>query len=157
MKRFVFFLLGLLALVACERRQTAPDYVVQVSLGGWHSPDYSAEQIINRIDSVRQMIPVEKVIIGWSLDKDIYRAVGDYLHAKGIRMLLWLPVFAETEEVCDNTPAVDLWGNVPANYGKEVIVYGKKVRYCSNDNSIKPPSYIIIVNDNKAFGTKPTK
>ncbi len=48
-------------------------------------------------------------------------------------------------------------GNVPANYGKEVIVYGKKVRYCSNDNSIKPPSYIIIVNDNKAFGTKSTE
>ena len=48
-------------------------------------------------------------------------------------------------------------GNIPANYGKEVVVYGKKVRYCGNDNSIKPPSYIIIVNDNKAFGTKPTK
>ena len=48
-------------------------------------------------------------------------------------------------------------GNVPANYGKEVIVYGKKVRYCGNDNSIKPPSYIIIVNDNQAFGTKPTE
>ena len=48
-------------------------------------------------------------------------------------------------------------GNVPANYGKEVIVYGKKVKYCGNDNSIKPPSYIIIVNDNQAFGTKPTK
>jgi hypothetical protein len=48
-------------------------------------------------------------------------------------------------------------GNVPANYGKEVIVYGKKVKYCGNDNSIKPPAYIIIVNDNKAYGTKPTK
>ena len=48
-------------------------------------------------------------------------------------------------------------GNVPANYGKEVIVYGKKVKYCGNDNSIKPPSYIIIVNDNKAYGTKPTE
>ena len=131
MKRFVFFLLGLLALVACERRQTATDYVVQVSLGGWHSPDYSAEQIINRIDSVRQMIPVEKVIIGWSLDKDIYRAVGDYLHAKGIRMLLWLPVFAETEEVCDNTPAVDLWGNVPANYD---LAAGEGFRFnCPSD------------------------
>lgn len=93
-----------------------PAYIVQVSLGGWHSPDYSAQQIVSRIDSVAQMIPVRKVIIGWSLDQDIYREVGAYLHGKGIEMLLWLPVFAETEEVCDNTPAVDLWGRVPAHY-----------------------------------------
>ena len=58
-----------------------------------------------------------------------------------------------TSELKDNIGL----GNVPANYGKEVIVYGKKVKYCGNVNSIKPPSYIIIVNDNKAFGTKPTK
>jgi hypothetical protein len=63
------------------------------------------------------MIDVEKVIIGWSLDKDIYKQVGEYLHSKDIKMLLWLPVFAETEEVCDNVQAVDLWGSIPANYG----------------------------------------
>ena len=120
MKRIAFFILclALAALAGCRDRQgaAAPGFVVQVSLGGWHSPDYTAEQIIHRLDTVGQLIPVEKVIIGWSLDKEIYRSVGDYLHARGIKMLLWLPVFAETEEVCDNTPAVDLWGRVPANY-----------------------------------------
>ena len=65
---------------------------------------------------MNELIPVEKVIIGWSLDQDIYRQVGEYLHANGIRMLLWLPVFAETEEMCDNEAAVDLAGMVPANY-----------------------------------------
>ena len=118
MKKIALFLVGLMTLLACQQQQEQKEagYIVQVSLGGWDSPDYSAEQIIGRIDTVSQQIPVEKVIIGWSQDKEIYRQVAEYLHAKNIRMLLWLPVFAETEDVCENTPAVDLWGQVPAHY-----------------------------------------
>ena len=116
MKRIALLLIGLLALVSCQRETEKTGYIVQVSLGGWESPDYTADQIIARLDTVSRLIPVEKVIIGWSLDQDIYRQVGEYLHGKDIKMLLWLPVFAETEEVCDNVPAVDLWGEVPANY-----------------------------------------
>ena len=116
MKRIACLLLVLLCLAACESRPDGPDYIVQVSLGGWHSPDYTAEQVISRLDTVCNLIPVGKVIIGWSLSPEIYKEVGTYLHGKGIRMLLWLPVFAETEEVCDNVPAVDLWGQIPAHY-----------------------------------------
>ena len=117
MKKLSVLFLGLLALAACQSKPAAqPDYIVQVSLGPWNAPAYTAEQINARIDSVSALIPVGKVIIGWSLDQDIYRQVGEHLHAKGIRMLLWLPVFAETEEVCENSTAVDLWGRVPANY-----------------------------------------
>ena len=117
--KIALFFVGLITLLSCQKPQSGQQeagYIVQVSLGGWQKPDYTAEEIIGRIDSVSQLIPVQKVIIGWSLDKEIYRQVGDYLHAKDIRMLLWLPVFAETEEMCENSPAVDLWGQVPANY-----------------------------------------
>ena len=135
MKKVVLFVVGLMALVGCQQQQKQEQqeagYIVQVSLGGWHSPDYTAEQIIGRIDTVSQLIPVQKVIIGWSQDKDIYRRVGEYLHDKGIRMLLWLPVFAETEEVCENTPAVDLWGKVPTNYD---LAAGEGFRFnCPSD------------------------
>ena len=116
MRKTIYLLFALLVLAACGKRSDEPAYIVQVSLGGWNSPDYTAGQIIDRIDSVSRMIPVRKVIIGWSLDKDIYREVGAFLHERGIEMLLWLPVFAETEEVCENEPAVDLWGRIPANY-----------------------------------------
>ena len=116
MKRILSFVLGLLALASCQTRQAQAGYIVQVSLGTWNAPAYNAGQIVNRLDSVSRMIPVEKVIIGWSLDKDIYREVGEYLHGKGIKMLLWLPVFAETEDVCESTPTVDLWGRIPGNY-----------------------------------------
>ena len=116
MRRILSLVAGLLLLAACQDKSPKPGYIVQVSLGGWHSPDYTAEQVISRIGEVSAKIPVEKVIIGWSLDQDIYRQVGDYLHANGIKMLLWMPVFAETEEMCENEPAVDLAGDIPANY-----------------------------------------
>ena len=126
-------LIGLTTLVACatQERPKEAGYIVQVSLGGWHTPDYTADQIIGRIDTVRQLIPVKKVIIGWSQDKDIYHQVGQYLHERDIRMLLWLPVFAETEEVCDNSPAVDLWGHEPDNYD---LAAGEGFRFnCPSD------------------------
>ena len=133
MRKIALFIVGLMTLLACQKQeeQQKPGFIVQVSLGGWHSPDYTAEQIIGRIDTVSHLIPVEKVIIGWSQNKEIYRQVGAYLHERGIRMLLWLPVFAETEEVCENSPAVDLWGKVPANYD---LAAGEGFRFnCPSD------------------------
>jgi hypothetical protein len=80
------------AIAACQGKQETnePEYIVQVSLGGWHSPAYTAEQIIGRLDTVSNIIPVKKVIIGWSLEKEIYRKVGEFLHSKDIKMLFWL-------------------------------------------------------------------
>ena len=132
MKRILYAFLLMLTFTACQAdRHDRQQYIVQVSLGGWHSPDYTAEQIIGRIDTVSGMIPVSKVIIGWSLDKEIYRKVGEHLHSKDIKMLLWLPVFAETEEMCENSLAVDLWNMVPANYD---LAAGEGFRFnCPSD------------------------
>jgi len=116
-KFLVMILSPFFAFCGCARKATEePGYIIQVSLGGWSHADYSADEVIGRVDSVARLIPVEKVIIGWTRNRETYRKVGEHLHAKGIRMLLWLPVFAETEDVCDNSPAVDLWGEVPAHY-----------------------------------------
>ena len=129
MKKILCLALSILALAACHKE--SPSYIVQVSLGSWDHADYTAAQVISRIDTVNSIIPVGKVIIGWTADKAIYREVGDYLHSKGIKMLLWLPVFAETEGVCDNSPAVDLWGRTPANYD---LTAGEGFRFnCPSD------------------------
>jgi hypothetical protein len=133
MKSGILYILMLLCVASACVSQAEPDqkYIVQVSLGSWHHADYTADQIIGRIDTVSSMIPVSKVIIGWSLDKEIYRQVGEYLHSKDIRMLLWFPVFAETEEMYDNSPALDLWGNIPSNYD---LAAGEGFRFnCPSD------------------------
>ena len=51
MRRILSLVAGLLLLAACQDKSPQPGYIVQVSLGGWHSPDYTAEQVI-RIDPV---------------------------------------------------------------------------------------------------------
>lgn len=133
MKSGILYILTLLCVASACVRQAEPEqkYIVQVSLGSWHHADYTADQIIGRIDTVSSMIPVSKVIIGWSLDKEIYRQVGEYLHSKDIRMLFWFPVFAETEEMCENSPALDLWGNIPSNYD---LAAGEGFRFnCPSD------------------------
>ena len=117
MKRLIYILAAALALITgCKSAQNEQDYIVQVSLGGWHNPNYTADEIITRMEEVTAQIKVSKVIIGWSIEPEIYQKVGEYLHAKNIAMLLWLPVFAETEEMCTNSPAVDLQGSIPANF-----------------------------------------
>jgi hypothetical protein len=116
MKRILSILLGALLVAACQNKPAEPGYIVQVSLGGWNHADYTAEQVIARIDEVAAKIPVRKVIIGWTVNQDFYTRIGEHLHAHSIEMYLWLPVFAETEEMCDNAPAVDLDGFIPAKY-----------------------------------------
>lgn len=49
-RKIALTLLMALALGCC--RQAGPAYIVQVSLGGWDSPEYTAEQIIGRLDTV---------------------------------------------------------------------------------------------------------
>ena len=118
--------------LSCTKKTTpCPSLIVQVSLGGWNRAEYTTEQVIARLDTVSRTIPVGKVIIGWSADREIYRQVGDFLHGRGIELFLWLPVFAETEDVCENTPAVDLWGQVPDCYN---LTEGESFRFsCPTD------------------------
>ena len=47
--------MALLVLAACAGKQS-PSYIVQVSLGPWQSADYSAAQIIARLDTVASII-----------------------------------------------------------------------------------------------------
>lgn len=143
--RRILYIAAVLLLAACQSQPQEPGYIVQVSLGGWHSPDYTADEVISRIDEVRALIPVRKVIIGWSLDKEIYQQVGEFLHANDIKMLLWLPVFAETEEMCENEPAVDLQGKIPANYD---LAAGEGFRFNCPSRPETAANVVAIYDDN---------
>lgn len=111
--------LFIFGLSSCTKTtDTQPKYIVQVSMGSFHQQEYSADEVIARLDKVNELIPLEKVLIGWSLDKETYLQVGEYLHAKGIQMILYLPIYSETEEITESRKATDLWGNIPTLYSK---------------------------------------
>ncbi len=86
------------------------EYTLQVYTGPWQTYHQAPEKILRRIDEISSRIPVNRVIIGWKTDAAFYSALGSRLHAAGIRMLLWLPVFTELREVCDTEEALDLSG-----------------------------------------------
>ena len=86
-------------------------YILQIFTGGWDKPNYTAEAILHRLEELVPRMDVDKVILGWYPDRELYRSAGKYLREKGIDMLLWLPVFAELGDHVPMKVAVDLWGN----------------------------------------------
>ncbi|MBQ0024745.1 MAG: hypothetical protein KBT00_03340 [Bacteroidales bacterium] len=103
-----------LIIVSCGQDKTRePGYIVQVSIGDWHSCNYNPEDVIARIEEVSKIIPVEKVMVGWCLEREPYEKIGAYLHKKGIQFILYLPIFSEIEDMFQARPAVDLWGGLP--------------------------------------------
>lgn len=119
MRKSVTVILSLAALLmltlssCADERKQEPGYIIQVSMGGWHNCDYDPDDIIARIEEVSGIIPVDKVMVGWCLDREPYQKIGEYLHSKGIKFILYLPVFSEIEDMFVARPAIDLWGNLP--------------------------------------------
>lgn len=111
-------LLLTLVLVSCTGKQSVPQqkYILQICTGGWNNQNYTTEQIIDRLDKVTGMIPVEKVIIGWNLEAEPYARIGEYLHSKGIKMIFWMPVFSEIGHLEEAEQSVDLWGVMTEPY-----------------------------------------
>lgn len=116
--RFPIAALVMALLVSCNSNpsEDGGKYILQICTGGWNNCNYSAEEIIKRLDKVTAEIPVEKVIIGWNLEAEQYRKIGSYLHPKGISMDLWLPVFSEIGNIADAERSVDLWGQETGSY-----------------------------------------
>ena len=101
-------------------------YILQVFTGSWHEPAAGPEEIIRKIGEITSRIPADRVIIGWNTDPSVYREVGAFLHRAGMRMLLWLPVFAETDGIADPDRAMDIFGKpvpVPALQDGEGFVF----------------------------------
>ena len=89
-------------------------YILQVFTGFRETSEIDSEQIMDRISPVVSRIDVCYVIIGWGADLDAYRKIGAFLHARGIRMLLWLPVFSEVSGSLRPDPAQDIFGHMVA-------------------------------------------
>lgn len=110
--------MALPCLISCKTKTADADfgYIVQVFTGGWNNGNYDTASIIDRLDALSDEIPVKRVIIGWNLDPEPYRRIGEFLHGKNIEMFIWLPVFSEIGGLADCDLSLDLWGNAPASY-----------------------------------------
>ena len=102
-------------------------YILQIFTGPWHTAGYTPDEIIEKIDEVASRIPVHRVILGWNTDSALYKKVGTFLHARGIQMLLWLPVFSEVSGIASPEEALDIFGRkilAPIHQEGEDFIFG---------------------------------
>ena len=85
-------------------------YILQVFTGPWKTACYRPEEIVLKMQQIAARIPTDQVILGWNIAPSVYREVGSCLHKAGIRMLLWLPVLAETGALSETEESLDLFG-----------------------------------------------
>lgn len=91
------------------------EYIGQIFTGGWEKRNYRPEEIMERLKEITAIVPLSKVIIGWNTDPETYRIAGRWLHSRGMKMLLWLPVFSEIGELLRADDAIDINGNQIGN------------------------------------------
>ena len=93
-----------------------------------HPSDFYRSLAYGRLyDAVACRIPVHRVILGWNTDSTLYKSVGTFLHARGIQMLLWLPVFSEISGIASPEEALDIFGRkiiTPIHQEGEDFVFG---------------------------------
>jgi hypothetical protein len=91
-------------------------YTVQIFTGGWKNCLYQSKDIIYKLRDISKLIDIDKVIIGWNINKKLYEEIGQYLSSQGIEMYLWLPTFSEIGELGRTEAAIDLMGKKTENF-----------------------------------------
>lgn len=87
-------------------------YTLQLHTGSFTHCQYSFEQIKEKADRILAPLNIKDVILGWSVDKELNKALVNYFHNKGIRVLLWFPILSESEQIREQTLITTVSNNV---------------------------------------------
>lgn len=92
------------------------ELILQIFTGGFKNNITDYEKIIEKINMLIDKININKIIIGWSMDLDMYIKLKEFLHEKNIEIFLWLPVFSEIGELKSAKTVVSWDNNQVKNY-----------------------------------------
>lgn len=107
------------------------EVAIQIFTGGYNKTEASYEEIENKLKPILEKISIKKVIMGWSIDKELYIKTEKLLHSYGIEFYLWIPVFSETEILNPVKNLIDYKGNTALKYS---LHEGENFSfYCPND------------------------
>ena len=68
--------------------------LIQIYTGGVSGRNISVQQIVQKLELV-QKAGLDGIIVGWSLEKQIYEWLRDYTKERGIELYLWFQVLSE--------------------------------------------------------------
>jgi len=92
------------------------EVVIQIFSGGFAGESATFEDVKQKLDPILSRIRVSKVIMGWSVDSELYEKTRDYLMMKNVEFYLWLPVFSEIGMLEETAPLIDYLGKEVVNY-----------------------------------------
>ena len=86
------------------------DVTIQIFTGNFLETAVSYELVEKKLNSVLSRIPVNKVIMGWSINKELYSKTAEFLAKRNVDFYLWFPVFSETSALKELTSLTDIRG-----------------------------------------------
>jgi len=92
------------------------EVVLQIFSGDFIGKAATFDEIRQKLEPIVSQIKVSKVIMGMSTDKELYSRMLDYLVKNGIEFYIWLPVFAELDELKKGYPLIDYHGKDKGDY-----------------------------------------
>jgi len=92
------------------------EIILQIFSGSFAGQAASFEDIRQKIEPILSRIKVSKVLMGMSINRELNEKVRDYLYQNKIEFYLWLPVFAELDELEKGYPLIDYQGKDKGDY-----------------------------------------
>lgn len=90
--------------------------VIQIFTGSYQESKVNYQQIKDKLEPILKKISVEKVIMGWSVERKLYQRMEEFLHSYGVKLYLWLPVFSENSELRPTKLLMDDRGDYVQSY-----------------------------------------
>jgi len=92
------------------------EIVLQIFTGGFRGRSATFENVRRKLDYLTSRIKISKVIMGWSLNPELYKDTQKYLSQRGIEFYFWTPVFSEIDVLKECIPLIDYQGKGIENY-----------------------------------------
>ena len=87
-------------------------YIAQAFVGSFLTPqDITHKDILAKLTNTFKSITIEKLIVGWHIDKELYTKIILLAHSYGTEVFLWLPIFSEIDEIIQGISAIDYDNN----------------------------------------------
>lgn len=123
------------------------EVVLQIFSGGFNENNVTYEQIESKLKPLLEKIKINKVIMGWSINKSIYLKTRELLNKYNVEYYLWIPVFSEIGLLKQANLLVDFNGEKINSYS---LQEGENFEfYCPND-PVNIKSFIEIYEENFA-------